>query len=354
MKKISLWIVLVLSMIGIPTFVYAQDDAFYAGDTVKINENVNTTLFAAGEKVIVDSNVDGMCFLAGNSVKVSGTQDYLFSAGKKLEVNKVNAKDVFLAGKTITVKNSSIRDLYIAGDTIKIDTDVTNNVYAGGDIIKINGNIYGDVDVAASKIYIGKNAHIYGTLKYPKKAKVKIANTAVVGKQQAYKSSESRFANISTFSHIKSLIVSAITMIIIGLILKKLFPKMFKFFNDQEHSTKEIFKTLGIGFLLLICVPIAALVMIITIIGIPISLILIVLYALLIYLTAIPTASFIGTWLAKDKVKNEYVLLSLSIFGLYVLRMIPYIRGLVTFATLLFGLGSYVLLMKKNFTKKKK
>lgn len=354
MKKISLWIVLILSIIGIPTFVYAQDDAFYAGNKVKIKENVNTTLFAAGEKVIVDSNVDGMCFLAGNSVKVSGTQDYLFSAGKKLDVNNVNVKDAFVAGQKITVKNSSIRDLYVTGDTIKIYTDVTNNAYVGGDIVRINGNIYGDANIAASKIYIEKDAHIYGKLKYPKKAKLIISKTAMIGKKQAYKSTESRIVSISTISHIKSLIMSAITMIIIGLILKKLFPKMFKSFNNQERSTKGIFKTLGIGFLLLVGVPIAAFLILITIIGIPISFILVVLYALLIYLTALPTASFIGNWLAKDKIENEYVLLALSIFLLYVLRMIPYISGLVTFVSLLFGLGSYVLLMKKSFTKKKK
>ena len=45
----------------------------------------------------INSNVDGMCFLAGNSVKVSGAQDYLFTAGKKIEIDQVNVKDAFVA-----------------------------------------------------------------------------------------------------------------------------------------------------------------------------------------------------------------------------------------------------------------
>ena len=354
MKKIALWIVLILSIIGIPTFVYAQDEAFYAGDKVEIKENVNSTLFAAGEKVVVNSNVDGMCFLAGNSVKVSGAQDYLFTAGKKLEVKEVNVKDAFLAGETITVKDSSIRDLYVAGSTVNIYTDISNNVYAGGETVRIKGNIYGNVEVSADKIYIEKDAHIYGTLSYPKKAKLKVSKTAIVESKQAYKTSSAKVKSLTAVSHIKSLLMSCITMIIIGLILKKLFPKMFKFFEEQERSAKGVFKTLGIGLLLLICVPILAIMIFITILGIPISLILVALYVSLIYLSALPTASFVGNWIAKDKIKNEYVLLAVSIFGLYVLRMIPYIRGLVTFASLLFGLGAYVLLIKKSLTKKKK
>ena len=76
------------------------------------------------------------------------------------------------------------------------------------------------------------------------------------------------------------------------------------------------------------------------------------LYGIMFYLSVIPTAYYIGNWIAKDKVENKYLLFAISVLVIYVLRLIPIIGGLVTFISLCFGLGMYAKLIKENTSTK--
>ena len=143
-------------------------------------------------------------------------------------------------------------------------------------------------------------------------------------------------------------IVTILSMILIGVILLSINKKMFDDISKLDKNASSIAKKCLLGFAFLILVPIASIILIASTIGIGLGIICILLYGIMIYVSIIPTAYFIGNWIAKDKIDNKYLLLTISLLIIYVLRLIPIIGGIVTFLSLCFGLGVYTYYIKEK------
>ena len=354
-KKISIGLILVmvLSFIAIP--VFAKEDNFYADDEVKITKSIGKTTFAAGNNVEVSSSIDGISFIAGQNVTLSSVQDYLFAAGNSVNLEGVTTRDAFLAGSNVNVQASSIRDLYAVGQTIRIDSDISRNVYLAGQSVTINSRIDGDVYVDAENIRIGKEAEIAGTLKYSEDSKLSISENATVAKKKAHKSKDIKVevTPMSKFvTKVTGTFYSYVALLIIGFILLAT-SKTFKKIDKEEKNVGYILKSSLIGFITLVMLPIISIIILITVVGVPLSIILLVIYFILIYLSALMTSYYFGKWALSKKIKNDYLLLTISLLVYYVARLIPYIGGLITFIALIFGIGISLILIKNNITAKK-
>ena len=346
-NKIIYLITILLVLLTIPVAYAKQNNNLYVDENVEIKEEIKKSLFTAGNNIVLKSGIDGLNFTAGNNINISSTQDYLFTAGNNINIEKATSKDMFIAGNTINISNSSIRDLYVAGSTIRIDSPVEGTIYAGGDNITLNSTVEEDVYLEASNIRIGKETVIKGTLYYPEDAEISIAESASIAKQ--IKSSvEDVSTKITPIDIIRENFYSYLSILLIGLLLLRFSEKLFKILEKKEKSFNEVIKTMGIGFLFLIGLPIISLCLLLTVIGVSISIISLILYVILIYLSVIPSAYYFGNMLFKDKIDNKYLLLGISLFIVYILRIVPIIGGVVSFISLLFGLGYYTELVKNN------
>lgn len=351
MKKIILSIMIVLMSITIQ--VSAKDlGSFNAGDSIDQKQEVDATNFTAGNNVKVSSRINGANFVAGNNISLSSSQDILFTAGNVINAESITTKDAFLAGSRIDIKNSSIRDLYAAAEIINIDSDINRNIYAGGDTITINSRINGDVRLAADKINIGENAVITGKLIYPEEANLSIASGALVEQKESYKSSSTN-TEVTLVDKAKTYIITYLSMLVTGCIIIACNQKVLKKINKEKLDVETVAKTMGVGFLSLVVTPIAAIITMITVIGIPISIISLILYGILIYLSIIPTAYYFGTKLLKDNIENKYLIFAISLLVIYILKELPMIGWLIGLLSLCFGLGIDFKLMKDYVTNKK-
>ncbi len=350
-KKILLIFLLVLSVftLQINTVNAKELPGFYANDNLTLEKDVDATLFAAGETVNVKSNVNGSSFIAGKDVKVSSNQDILFTAGQDVELNEVVTKDAFVAGETIKIDNSQIRDLFVAARKITINSDIERNAFIGGESVIINSTISGNAYVAADNITIEDGAKILGTLKYPEEAKITISDSAVVEKTSKYKSTTTvEIEKPSVESIIAAKISSFLSLLLIGVILMAIYKKLFERVENLKLDAEEFIKRTFTGLGILVGLPLASIILMCTVIGLPLSLILLVLYFVFIYLSAIPTAYYIGSKLLKDKVENKYLVLTISLACIYILKLIPVIGGLVGFITLCLGLGLTLVVLKPS------
>ena len=336
-KKIFLLLILLISVVTLP--VNAKSN-FYAGESIKLNKEYDSTVFAAANKIESTGNIDGISFLAGNQITVKNNKDYLFIAGNNIKLDNVNTKDAFIAGADIEITSSQIRDLYVTGEDINVESDISGTAYIAGEDVTINSTIKGNVTVAAETIKIGNNTNIEGTLKYSDEAKEKTYKIKV---------KEKKDIAVGLFM---DFVISTLSMILIGIILLALNNKVFKKIDKIDKNASSIATTTLIGFAFLVLVPIASLILLVSTIGLGLGVICILLYGIMIYLSAIPTSYFFGNWILKDKIENKYLLLSLSILVLYVIRLIPLVGGIVTFISLCFGLGVYIKLIKDNITTK--
>ena len=349
-RRVYFIFILLLSLAVIP--VGAKTNNFYADNNLSLTNPIDSTTFIAGNNVELSSEIDGMSFVAGEYLKISSKQDHLFAAGNNIDLEGVDTKEAFIAGNSIDVNASRARDLYIAASTIRINKGNYRNAYIGGENVVINSTFSGDVNLSASNIRIGKEAVIEGKLKYPEDAEISIANTAVINEEEVYSDISYDSTNIF-IEELKSIIYSFLAMLVFGLILIAINTKEFNKISKMKKDSNNILKTIGIGFCCLVLVPVAAIIALITIIGIPISVVSLMVYGILIYLSAVAVAYFLGDWLLKDKIKNKYLKFTIALAVIYILRLIPIVGGLILFLTICFGLGIYITLIKDHITAKK-
>ena len=362
-KKIILLLIILLGLVIIP--VKAEDlDNFIADENVTAESEISKTAFVAGNSVKLSSNVDGAAFIAGNIVYVNSTQDYLFAAGNNVTLDGVTTKDAFVAGNFLTVEASNIRDLYIAGTNITINSDISRNVYVVGTNVNINSKIDGDVYVATDSISIGKDAVINGTLKYPEDSELNVKESAIIKNTEAYEGYQTTKVDtskikveVSPISLIVGKLLGAlyrfVAMFLIALILLGLNKKAF----DNILKVKKDFGTIALtslfGFAFLVLLPVAAIIVMITVVGLPLGIVALTLYSILIYLSIIPTAYYFGNLVFGKSIKNRFLLMLVSLPLLYLIRLIPFLGGLIGFISLIFGLGMYITLIKNSITEKK-
>jgi len=344
MRKKQLWIIVLLGILSFQP-VIAKEDNFIANENVKLKKNFNHSTFIAGNRVEVSSEIEGINFTAGNDITMHNKQDYLFAAGNNINLEEVTAKDAFVAGSSITITDSSIRDLYAAASKVRIDSNIDGNVYIGANSVIINKEINGNVHIAAEEIRIGKYASINGTLSYPEDAKISISKEENIKKIKTYKV-DTKVKEKTFLSIIVDKVYSALSLLVIGILLLLLLPKFFDTIEKKKEN--ELGKNILIGLLGLIGIPLFSLLTIISIIGLPLGIISFVLYIILIYLSKIPSSYYFGKLLLKDKLDNNYLILTISLFVICLLELIPMLGGLISIICTITGLGLMLNSLKKD------
>ena len=352
-KKLLFIIILLLTFITIVP-VNAKDKNFYANDIVTIDNDIEGTTFVAGNSININSQINGITFVAGNSISMNNNQDYAFIAGRNITLNEFQAKDAFIAGETIKLENANLRDLYVAGQTVEIKGNI-ENIHVGAETIIIEGNINGNADLSCENLEIRSTSIINGTLKYPEEANTRISKNSMITKVKKYKDvsiNKEKNKTKEIIADITSWITSYLSILLVAIVLMLINKKFYDKVSKLDKTGKEIALLTLAGFIALIVIPIASIVVMLGVITIPLSIIILLLYGIFIYLSFIPTAYYIGNSLLKDKIKNKYLILSISLLGLYILKIIPVIGSLITFLSICFGLGIYYKLIKeKLFTK---
>jgi len=359
-KKICLLLIVILAVVCVPTFaedenkVEENNSGFIAEDEALVQQSFGKTTFVVGNSVDMSSEVDGLNFVAGNNINLSSHQDYLFTAGNNLNLNGVSAKDIFVAGNEIKMDSANVRDVYVAGSKIEIKTSMLRNLYAGGDKVEIDSYIDGNVKISSENIKIGDQTVITGKLVYPKGAKIEISDGAMVENTETYVVDTVDTEELTFADRVSNFIITYVGLLIVALILFTINRRLFKAIEKEERDPATIFKTLAIGLGILVVVPIAAILALITVVGIPLTILSLILYGVCIYLSAIPTSYYVGKWVTKGKKFNDYLLISAALLVYYIIRLIPVVGGLVSFISLIFGLGFFGTYIIKSSKEAKK
>ncbi len=338
-NKLFLLLIILLAVIIVP--VNAKEENFYANESVVLEEDVDATTFVAGNAIDIKSNNNGLNFAAGNIVNISGAHDYVFAAGNNITITNLTTKDMFLAGNVVTINSSEIRDLYVAASSITINSKIERNAYLGGDRVTINSEVNGDITVASDNIVIGEEAIINGTLKYPEGVKPVISNNASINKTKTYESDDYNKELSVVDTIIIPTIISYVSLLLIAFILLTVSKKAFAKYEKTGKKATDILITTGIGFIGLIVVPVVAIILMLTLIGIPLSIITLIIYGIMIYLSAIPATYYLGSLITKGKM-NSYLLLTLSLLVFYIVRLIPIIGTIIVFLIICLGLGIFI------------
>lgn len=354
--KLRNWIIALCALLLMPTAVFAAE--FKSQDNVNISsdQTVNDDLYIAGNNSTIDGTVNGDLFIAGGQLNLNGNiADGLYAAGGNITVAGNVGRSVKVAGGTVNIKGQIEKDLFVAGGTVNIEKGavVKGGVYIGGGQVTIAGTT-GPVKISSSSINLAGTAVVNGDITYwsdqdidqDSGAKVTGVVTKKVVEKREFQQGFGVLGNI----------LSLIYVAIVALILVLIFPKKS---GEIVQSWKDKFGyNLLWGLLFAVVLPITAIILLITIIGVPFGIGLFLIYPIYLYLGKLAGVVALGSWLKSLYNKDtkliatwSAVLLGVVAYGL--ISLIPAIGPLAKALIVLAGIGVLVDLSSRVFVKRK-
>jgi cytoskeletal protein CcmA (bactofilin family) len=325
-----------------------NDDLFASGQTVTVAGRVTGDVYAAGQTVVVTGTVDGDLLAAAQQVVVDGTVNgNVRAAGAVITVNGHVGRSVTGAAQQVNIGSSGSVDgsLVAAGETISAFGPVGRGITAGGGTLQLGGTVGGKVLAWANTLSLGPSTRIAGDLEYRSESQAEIPSGTVAGRVQYDPiQREARQApllnGLFDFGGLVWLFGSAI----LGALAIIFAPRASA--RAVELGRQQPLLTFGVGLLALCTVPLAALLIGVTLVGIPLALAVGALYWLGLLLAWPALGLVVGTELARRVRRGEPMpVLGALVVGLIVLHLVthlPIVGGLVAFLGLAFGVGLIV------------
>lgn len=333
-----------------------EESVFKAGDSVTYNKEVLGSAFIAGNIASFDGNSDGVLFIAGNSVDVKGESEYAMIAGNSITAAGRVIKDSFIAGNILNIKADIGRDLYAVGSSVTLTGVIDRNLYIGAETVNLeNVEIMGNATIYGDRIVIGKNVQVSGTLKYVD-GKATIDSSAKIGSLETLEVNDYSTVHVNPFIvTLKAKAWSYLSILLVFVLMAVFTPILFRGVGKDELSFLQIVTYIGYALVYLILVPMAAIMLMFLVIGIPLALIALIVYGLTIYLSKAYMGYYIGRKIfANRKEENALVEGLVGITILYVVSLIPYVGPFVSFLACLCGIGIMLFTVYKNTFKMKK
>jgi cytoskeletal protein CcmA (bactofilin family) len=325
-----------------------NDDLFAAGQTVTVAGHVVGDVYAGAQTVVVTGTVDGDLIAAAEQVVVDGTVNgNVRAVGAVITVNGRVGHSVTGLAQQVSVSSSGRVDgsLVAAGETISAFGPVGRGITAGGGTLQFGGPVGGEVLAWAQTLSIGPNTRIAGNLEYHSEQPAQIPDGTVAGRVQFDQVERPQrqtplLNGLFDFGGLVWLLGSAI----LGGLAIVLAPRASA--RALELGRQQPLQTFGLGLLTLCLVPLAALLIGVTLVGIPLAIAVAALYWIGVLLAWPALGLVVGTELARVVRRGQPMpVLGALVVGLIVLHLVthlPIVGGLVSFVGIAFGLGLIV------------
>ena len=325
-----------------------DDSLAVAGDSVTVDGTVTGDLFAAGHRVIVRGTVKGDLLAIAERVEIEGTvEGNVFAGGSTLIVRGSVGRSVHSAADTIRVDPSGRVDgdtLGFAG-TIDLDGHVGRDLVAYAGLINLRGGVGRNLSVRARQLHLEAAAKVGGNLvaRVRDAAAVQVDEGAIVaGKTQTrlLPRQQSRYARVGFY--VWKLIWLAAAFLV-GLALHALLPGLFP---ARLPASANLLRAAGLGFVALVVVPAAALLLMLTLIGLPAGFLVLGLWLAGLYFSQILVATLIGRGFLQRADAPPASIAPVLLVGLVCVVVsvnLPFVGGLLRFAVLVLGLGLAVI-----------
>ncbi len=333
-------------------------DRFVAAGAPTVSEPVKGDLFIAGGSIDVDAPVDGDVVVAGGRARLGDevTQS-VYAAGGQITLNGKIGRNVRAAGGRIEVgRQAQIGgNLTMVGGQLRLRGGVAGYVQVGAGSVLIDAPVTGDVSVTAGRVELGPRARIGGKLRVRSRDELKQAPEAqVLGgiERQAFPPRRER-AGERLGPHGERIAsaggwIWTVGLMLVGVVLVAMLPR---FFGGVAQALREQPAwAAGIGFIVLICTPVAALVLLMTIVGAPLALLLVPLYLALLLIGYVSAGIALGDWaLARWSAEpgtavapkgKRALAVALAVLAVALAARLPWVGGWIAFAALLLGLGA--------------
>lgn len=335
--------------------------------TIAKGEIVNDDLFISAATAEIDGIVNGDVFIGAQTVRIPGTiNGSLHIGAQTVDITGIVKSNVYVGAQNVSIVGSNIGGSLLAGaQNVNVDKDsvIGGSALAGAASLTIDSQVKRNVFAGAASLNIGSSAKIgkdlyYGTQQNGGSANVsdKAVITGTIHKAEAnvpqkLETEKIKNAAPKLFNAVST--AAAFGAFLSSLIVAFIYFKLFgKHFNDTTALvTNSFWKSIGIGFLVIIALVPGLIILLITVVGIPVAGLAFLIFLIYSYLAKIVVGAALGNWLVK-KINWKTSVYGACAFGLltiFVISRIPFIGGLFGFVVFLAGLGALTI---NTFAKK--
>lgn len=339
-----------------------QDNLYVAGGEVQVDTSISGDLVTAGGNILITKDVSEDIAAVGGSVTILGSskEDVRVAGGNVLISGNVGG-DLIVAGGTVVISSGVTigKDLIVTGGTVTLNGVVLGNATIAGGEVRLNSEVKGNVKANVGKLTLGEKANINGNLEYKAQdlADLEKSPSAIIGGETIFKEMKNVTPEVD-----KGLMaifgifafISFLASILLALISFFVFKKFSN--NVVTSAITDPLHLMLKGFVVLVTIPVAIVLLFITLFGVPIALMALLSYILLICISGIYTGIITGAWLSKKVYKSEEIKITWKniISGVVVLALvkaIPFIGWIIGFAVFLIALGSIFDILHKKVWK---
>ncbi|OIO48060.1 MAG: hypothetical protein AUJ28_00055 [Parcubacteria group bacterium CG1_02_37_51] len=357
MKK-KIFLLSLLALLVVPAIIYANSDSFYLQE----DEVYNANLYRAGTTLDIAGEVNGDVYLAGQSINISGhIRGDVIAAGEVIKIDGIVDGNIRVAGRDITIGADVKRSVTAVGQSIFINDDakIGATVLTFGQNIEMRGSISGNLDAAGETIFITGDlthtnlfdvdnlklsdaAEIRGNLNYTSYQEADIAEGTTIGGIINYEQAKTSTAPIYNASFFWNKLLKLLRWFLIGLLLLWLVKGYTLEITAKMKDDPA--KIILWGVLFFVVTPLVAIVLMISVIGIPLALMIMAIYVIALYIAKIFAALLVGQWVSK-KFNWSFALPWQFLLGLVIyliLVSLPWIGGALVIIALWWGLGGMI------------
>lgn len=328
------------------------DDLYIAGTNIAIDGTVNGDIFAVGTTITINGIVNGSVNLGAQNITINGEiARSARLAGTNIIVNGNIRGDLLAVGSDINISSraSIERDLLFGASVARIDGSVAGYVRGSGSKVTVTNAVKGDIELNVSKLTITSTANLQGNLTYTSENEAEIQSGARISGTTTHKMPEGK-EPAGPLAGAGGKVIAYLMTLIAGIVIILIAPRRAVLVATSIR--RKPWLSLGWGAIVLFATPIAAIITLITVVGVPVGLIGLTLYGLAIYLSQIAVSLFIGHWTFSHfrKVESRGILVGALALGLAILtllKLIPYIGfPWIWLLTVMSGIGAVLLSLK--------
>jgi hypothetical protein len=325
-------------------------DLYAFGGGVDVGADVNGDLIAGGGLVTISHRVQGDLIVGAGSVMVGGlVEKGVRAAGGSVTIAGRVGRNVNVAGGSITIAPEAVvsGSAQLVGGEVRVAGVIGRKLRVAGAVVVLAGEVAGNVEVVAQEIEVLPTARIRGKLVYWSPRPARIDPQATISGRITHNLPElpSRIARTGTalVTISRTSFMAGLTVIAVALFLA--FPR-FTVLASRTVGTDPL-KSLGIGLLLFAAIPVLAILIMITILGIPLGLLIFLGFSIALllgfvlvafYLGDVGAQAFMGRRSRDRVVRVAFLILALGI--LLLARQIPVIGAVLIVITVILGLGA--------------
>lgn len=321
-----------------------DDDLYLFGEVITVSGIVTGDAILFGREVVVDGHIMGSLLVFAETIRIDGNVAGTVRGGAgTVRFNGSTGRDLMIAANTIVVTGSIGQDFFAGANSSTITGSVARDIRCSMNRMVVDGPVGGEIQAQVNELVIGPNALVEGKITYTSEQEASVNNQAVVrGTIIRLEPPAAEVAAVSTGFSAWGFIRPILSLLVVALLMILLFPGIIR--GTAAVIREKPVPSLGTGALVVFVAPIAALILLITVIGIPVSFLSMLLYFVLLYISRIFAGYFLAD-LAFEKFGKELHPVLTALIGVLVLALlfkVPYIGWLIHLAALLFGSGAFI------------